>query len=59
MLLAHDWPPETRLFICARLSYEDEQIVATTLSGAQELPEMGGVILIAVDETEEKERDCK
>ena len=59
VLLAHDWPPETRLFICARLSYEDEQIVATTLSGAQELPEMGGVILIAVDETEEKERDCK
>lgn len=43
----------------ARLSYEDEQVVATTLSGAQELPEMGGVILIAVDETEEKERDCK
>ena len=59
VLLAHDWPPETRLFICARLSYEDEQIVATTLSGAQKLPEMGGVILIAVDETEEKERDCK
>lgn len=59
VLLAHGWPPETRLFICARLSYEDEQIVATRLSEAQELPELGGVILIAVDETEKKEGDCK
>lgn len=59
VLIAHGWPPETRLFICARLSYEDEQIVATTLSGAQELPEMGGVVLIAVDEVEKKEGDCK
>lgn len=49
VLLAHGWPRETRLFICARLSYEDESIVKTTLAGAGELPETGSCILIAVD----------
>ena len=49
VLLAHGWPPETRLFICARLSYEDERIEETTLAEAPALPETGSCILIAVD----------
>ena len=49
VLLANGWPPETRLFICARLSYEDERIEETTLAEAPALPETGSCILIAVD----------
>ena len=34
LLQAHGWPPAAQLFICARLSYEDEVICATTLGEA-------------------------
>ena len=34
LLQAHGWPAEARLFICARLSYPDEVICATTLGEA-------------------------
>ena len=34
LLQAHGWPPAAKLFICARLSYEDEVICATTLGEA-------------------------
>lgn len=50
VLMAHGWPKETRLFICARLSYADEKIVRTTLGEAGDLPEISSGILIAVDE---------
>jgi cobalt-precorrin-7 (C5)-methyltransferase len=50
VLMAHGWPKETRLFICARLSYADEKIVRTTLAEAEVLPETAGGILIAMDE---------
>lgn len=57
VLLANGWPPETRLFICARLSYEDERIKETTLAEAPALPETGSCILIAVDRRPEKTRE--
>ena len=43
----HGWPGGARLAICARLSYEDERIVQTTLDGARELEPVGHGILIA------------
>lgn len=33
-LMALGWPAETALYICCRLSYEDEEIIATTLGDA-------------------------
>ncbi len=52
VLMAHGWPQKTRLFICARLSYADENIIKTTLGEAANLPETANGILIAVDEAE-------
>lgn len=52
ILLAHGWPKKTRLFICARLSYADENITSTTLGEAERLPETANGILIVVDEAE-------
>lgn len=34
LLQENGWPGNAEMFICSRLSYEDEQIVATTLSEA-------------------------
>lgn len=34
LLMQEGWPPESRLAVCARLSYEDERIIETTLSQA-------------------------
>lgn len=46
LLLQNGWPKDTELFICVRLSYEDEQIVSTTLAGAASVPEFGHCILV-------------
>ena len=43
------WPQNTRLYICSRLSYEDETIYTTTLQDAAEFPVVTHGILIAVD----------
>ncbi|MGP1470186.1 MAG: precorrin-6y C5,15-methyltransferase (decarboxylating) subunit CbiE [Schwartzia sp. (in: firmicutes)] len=43
LLLRLGWPPETKAAVCARLSYEDEKILRTTLQRAV---------------TEEKETHC-
>lgn len=53
LLMAHGWRKDARLYICARLSYKDEQITATTLGEAAGLPEVGSGILIALDEEAE------
>lgn len=31
ILIEHGWPAQSKLFVCSRLSYDDEQIVSTTL----------------------------
>ena len=46
LLMEKGWPKETRLAVCARLSYEDERIVETTLEGALEMEEIKHGILI-------------
>ena len=43
------WPRDTRLYICRRLSYEDETIYTTTLQEAADFPVVTHGILIAVD----------
>ncbi len=43
------WPADTRLYICARLSYADEQITATTLGTAAVQPPVGHCILLVCD----------
>lgn len=46
LLLQKGWNSTARLYICSRLSYEDETIVATTLAEAQKLPAQKFCILI-------------
>ena len=48
ILMAAGWPSDTTLYICSRLSYEDEAIIATTLAKAAEQEEAASVVLIAV-----------
>lgn len=48
ILLAADWPADTGLYICARLSYEDEAVTATTLGEAASLPEVASSVLVVV-----------
>ena len=45
-LIELGWPPESELHICSRLSYEDEQILHTTLAGASLVPEISHGILV-------------
>ena len=42
------WPPEAKLAICSRLSYEDEVIVKTTLGQAGNLPVQGNCVLVVI-----------
>lgn len=46
LLVEIGWPPETRLSICLRLSYPDEEIINTTLQGAREIEEYSHGVLI-------------
>lgn len=48
ILLAAGWPANTGLYICARLSYEDESVTATTLGEAASLPEVASAVLVVV-----------
>lgn len=45
-LLDRGWPQNTALHICSRLSYEDEEILHTTLQEAIQLPIKSACILI-------------
>lgn len=49
LLMEQGWPEETRLFICARLSYEDEEIRHLTLAEAAAGEEVGNCVLIVQD----------
>ncbi len=48
LLQAHGWPAEAKLFICARLSYEDETICSTTLGKAAAEREYTHCVLVVV-----------
>lgn len=52
ILYAHQWPPKAKLYICARLSYEDEKIRATSVAEAMRQAPIPHCILIAIGETE-------
>jgi len=54
-LLQSGWPAQTQFFICARLSYDDEHITATTLGEAAAMPAVGNCILLVQDVELEKE----
>ena len=47
ILMKAGWPSEQPLHICSRLSYEDEEIITTTLQEAETLPLYNHCILIA------------
>ena len=50
-LLQHGWHGADHMYICTRLSYEDERIVATTLGAAVCEPAVGhGVIIVCANE---------
>lgn len=46
LLLQLGWPAKTALFICERLSYEDERICSTTLQKAAAGPEITHCVLV-------------
>ncbi len=46
ILLQSGWPKTQAMYICSRLSYEDETIVTTTLGEAMNLPVVSHCILI-------------
>ncbi|MBQ1470529.1 MAG: precorrin-6y C5,15-methyltransferase (decarboxylating) subunit CbiE [Schwartzia sp.] len=46
VLIKHGWPKDARLAICSRLSYEDEEIVRTTLGEAADEKEQTHCILV-------------
>ncbi len=48
LLMERGWPPEAKLAVCSRLSYEDESIVETTLGQANSLPAQGNCVLVVL-----------
>ena len=48
-LMAAGWPKDARLYICSRLSYDDEEIIATTLGEASGVREYTHCILVVKD----------
>lgn len=48
LLMERGWPPEAKLAICSRLSYEDEAIVKTTLGQAGKMPVQGNCVLVVI-----------
>lgn len=51
-LIAAGWPKETYLAICARLSYDDEVIIRTTLGEADSVKEYTHCVLVVKDNEE-------
>jgi len=48
MLLKTGWPENTMAYFCARLSYEDETIVQTTLADAKNYKEFSHCIMVVI-----------
>lgn len=48
-LMQAGWPSEAKLAICARLSYDDEEIVKTTLGKSCEVKEYSNCVLVVTD----------
>lgn len=48
-LMQAGWPAEAKLAICARLSYDDEEIVKTTLGKSCEVKEYSNCVLVVTD----------
>ena len=49
ILLEQGWPLTAKLYICSRLSYEDEQIIATNLADARKLEEYKHCVLVVTE----------
>ena len=54
LLMQQGWPGKTRLFVCERLSYEDEKILRTTLEEAAKESGTGNCVLVIRDERKEE-----
>ena len=50
LFLEQGWPEEAKLFVCQRLSYEDERILPLTLAEAAKGEGIGNCVLILWDE---------
>ncbi len=48
LLMEMGWPKDAKAAICARLSYEDERIVKTTLAGASEEKEETHCVMVVM-----------
>lgn len=55
LLMQQGWPGKTRLFVCERLSYEDEKILRTTLEEAARESGIGNCVLVIRDEMQQEE----
>ena len=54
LLMQQGWPGKTRLFVCERLSYEDEKILRTTLEEAAKESGTGNCVLVIRDEMQQE-----
>ena len=52
LLMEQGWPGEAELFVCERLSYEDERVFSMTLREAAEREGVGNCVLVARDQTQ-------
>ena len=52
MLMEQGWPGDALTFVCSRLSYEDEQILSTTLEGAAAQEGVCHCVLVVWDRQE-------
>ena len=57
LFLEQGWPEQAKLFVCQRISYEDERILSMTLAEAADGEEIGNCVLILQDEERGKGRD--
>ncbi len=55
LLMELGWPGTSKLFVCARLSYEDERILRMTLEEAAGQEPVGNCVLIVWDREEEQD----
>jgi cobalt-precorrin-7 (C5)-methyltransferase len=46
LLLRHNWPRTTKVYLCAKLSYENEEIIETTLENAVQTKEFSHCIMV-------------
>lgn len=48
LLIDQNWPQKTKTFICTRLSYEDEQVIETSLKDINKLTEISHCIMVVI-----------